>query len=103
MTFPVHRYGMYCTCSSFNPHLFLQVFIPALIFDSAFSVNFHIIMREFGKALLLAGPGAFMNVGKEFLCGKALLFCLQRHTTADIEAKRVCCRELQPYSFSIIC
>ena len=41
--------------------LFLLVFIPALIFESAFSVNFHIFMRVFGQALILAGPGVVIN------------------------------------------
>lgn len=44
-----------------DPHLLLLVFLPALIFESAFSVNFHIIFREFGQALLLAGPGVILN------------------------------------------
>ena len=40
-----------------DPHLILNIFLPALIFESAFTSNFHIIWREFGQAVLLAGPG----------------------------------------------
>ena len=46
---------------SIDPHLLLGAFIPALIFESAFSVNYHTISREFTQALLLAGPGVLIN------------------------------------------
>jgi hypothetical protein len=32
-----------------SPHLVLLLFLPALIFESAFTTNFHIIKREFGQ------------------------------------------------------
>ena len=46
---------------SIDPHLLLGAFIPSLIFESAFSVNYHTISREFVQALLLAGPGVLIN------------------------------------------
>lgn len=49
------------TVSKINPFLLFQIFLPALIFESSFSVNFHIIFREFGQALLLAGPGVVIS------------------------------------------
>jgi NhaP-type Na+/H+ or K+/H+ antiporter len=48
--------------SNMDPHLFLLVFLPALIFESAFSVNFHIIKREATQALVLAGPGVVISM-----------------------------------------
>lgn len=45
-----------------DPHLLLGVFIPPLIFESAFGTDFHVIRREFFQALLLAGPGVLINV-----------------------------------------
>ena len=44
------------------PHLALYVFLPSLLFDSAFSVHFHLFMHSLWAALLLAFPGALMAV-----------------------------------------
>lgn len=44
------------TWSEFDPHLMLFVFLPALIFESAFNSDFHIFSKIFGQCLLLAGP-----------------------------------------------
>lgn len=49
--------------SKIQPDLLLEIFLPALIFESTFSTNFHIIWREFGQALLLAGPGVLIATG----------------------------------------
>jgi len=48
--------------ASIDPHLFLLVFLPGLIFESAFSVSFHIIKREFAQAFVLAGPGVVISM-----------------------------------------
>eukprot|EP01083_Nonionella_stella_P117016 348184_1 len=45
-----------------QPHLLLGVFIPPLIFESAFGTDFHVIRRSFWQAVLLAGPGVIINV-----------------------------------------
>ena len=42
------------------PHLGLYVFLPALIFDSAFNVHFHLFLHSLVAALLLAFPGALI-------------------------------------------
>eukprot|EP00828_Plagiopyla_frontata_P017581 TRINITY_DN2275_c0_g1_i7.p1 TRINITY_DN2275_c0_g1~~TRINITY_DN2275_c0_g1_i7.p1 ORF type:complete len:1063 (-),score=155.68 TRINITY_DN2275_c0_g1_i7:82-3270(-) len=44
-----------------SPKLIALIFLPALIFDSAFSMSWHIFRKEFGKILLLAGPGVLIN------------------------------------------
>ncbi|MES1913893.1 MAG: hypothetical protein MHM6MM_006040 [Cercozoa sp. M6MM] len=46
---------------SFDPHLLLYIFIPALIFESSFATSFHVLRREFGSAVILAGPGVLVN------------------------------------------
>eukprot|EP01083_Nonionella_stella_P016264 45468_1 len=44
-----------------SPHLLLGVFIPPLLFESAFGTDYHVIRCEFVQALLLAGPGVIIN------------------------------------------
>ena len=46
-----------------DPHLFLLIFIPALIFGSAFTINFHTFKRTAWQVLLLAGPGVVLGMG----------------------------------------
>lgn len=46
---------------SLEPELMLLVFLPALIFSSAFSLDFHITKKSFGQCLLLAGPGVIIG------------------------------------------
>ena len=38
-----------------DPHMILFIFIPGLIFESAFNTNYHIFVKERGQAILLAG------------------------------------------------
>ena len=44
-----------------SPHLLLGVFIPPLVFESAFGTEWHVVRREFGQALMLAFPGVIIN------------------------------------------
>ena len=74
--------------SQFDPHLLLLIFLPALIFESAFNSDWHIFKVEFPQVLMMAGPmllisiflSAFMmqNIlgysGEEFPFSAALLF-----------------------------
>ena len=46
------------TFSNLPPHLALYLFLPVLIFDSAFNVHFHLFMHSLWASLLLAFPGA---------------------------------------------
>ena len=39
-----------------DPHLLLLLFIPALIFESAFNSDWHIFKVEIGQVLIMAGP-----------------------------------------------
>ena len=40
-----------------DPHFLLNLFLPILIFESAFSIDWHVFKNVAGKASLLAGPG----------------------------------------------
>ena len=46
--------------SELDPHLLMMIFLPALIFESAFNSDWHIIKHELGKVLLMAGPMLIM-------------------------------------------
>lgn len=41
---------------SIDPHTLLLIFLPALIFESAFHCDWHIFKMEFLQILFLAGP-----------------------------------------------
>ena len=45
-----------------NPHLLYYIFLPLLIFDSAFNSHFHVIRPHILSAVLLAGPGVFISI-----------------------------------------
>lgn len=46
-----------------NPHLLLHVFLPVLIFESAFAMDVHTFKKTLSQTLVLAGPGlAFCTV-----------------------------------------
>ena len=56
-----------------DPHALLAAFIPALIYESAFDLNFHIFSKILGQALLLAGPGVLINAALTVVLGKFIL------------------------------
>ena len=45
-----------------NPHLMYYIFLPLLIFDSAFNSRFHVIRPQILSAVLLAGPGVLISI-----------------------------------------
>ena len=45
-----------------NPHLLLAFFLPALIFESSFSMEWHTLSKVLTKILILAGPGVLINM-----------------------------------------
>eukprot|EP01135_Chromosphaera_perkinsii_P009519 Nk52_evm9s1779 gene=Nk52_evmTU9s1779 len=47
----------YTQLSRMNPHLIIFVFLPTLIFESAFSMEIHTFGRILWQVLFLAGPG----------------------------------------------
>jgi NhaP-type Na+/H+ or K+/H+ antiporter/CRP-like cAMP-binding protein len=46
--------------SGISPHMLLYVFLPPLIFESAFSLNWHLFRRSLVQVLLLAVPGILL-------------------------------------------
>ncbi len=56
-----------------DPHLILYIFLPALLFGEAMSLNFHHFSNALPVSLLFAGPGALfcaagMAVGVNTVC-----------------------------------
>lgn len=43
-----------------DPHLMLFVFLPILIFESAFVMDVHTFRKTIGQAMILAGPGLLL-------------------------------------------
>jgi NhaP-type Na+/H+ or K+/H+ antiporter len=43
-----------------DPHVILYVFLPALIFESAYYTNPHVFIKQLGNVLLLAFPGVMI-------------------------------------------
>ncbi|CAI2372249.1 unnamed protein product [Moneuplotes crassus] len=60
--------------SAIDPHTFFLIFLPPLIFESAFSIDWHIIKTEISKVLILAGPCLVVNA---FLTALAMRYILQ--------------------------
>ncbi|KQJ85563.1 sodium/hydrogen exchanger 8 [Brachypodium distachyon] len=55
--------------ANINPDLLLAVFLPALLFESSFSMEIHQIKKCMAQMLLLAGPGVLIST---FFLGTAL-------------------------------
>ncbi len=47
--------------ADFDPHLILFVFLPTLIFESAFAMDTHIFKKIFIQAVILAAPGLILS------------------------------------------
>jgi NhaP-type Na+/H+ or K+/H+ antiporter len=56
-----------------DPHLLMMIFLPALIFESAFNSDWHIFKHELGKILLMAGP---MLIGSTFAAAAVFSYVL---------------------------
>ena len=68
-----------------DPHLLLFIFLPALIFESAFNCEWHIFRKLLGQVLILAGP---MLIGSTVLSAVMLKYGLNYNTyTQDGEEK----------------
>jgi NhaP-type Na+/H+ or K+/H+ antiporter len=55
--------------ANINPDLLLAVFLPALLFESSFSMEIHQIKKCMAQMVLLAGPGVLIST---FFLGSAL-------------------------------
>jgi NhaP-type Na+/H+ or K+/H+ antiporter len=59
--------------SQFDPHLLLLIFLPALIFESAFNSDWHIFKVEFAQVLMMAGPMLLLSTFMSALMMKYIL------------------------------
>ena len=50
----------YTTLATIDPHLMLFIFLPTLIFESAFVMDVHTFRKTIGQAIVLAGPGLLL-------------------------------------------
>ena len=51
-----------------NPHLIYYIFLPLLLFDSAFNNHFDVVQHQIISGILLAGPGVLICMGIVSLC-----------------------------------
>jgi len=49
--------GEYASVVDVDPHLILHIFLPVLIFESAFAMEVHYFLKAFIQIVLLAIPG----------------------------------------------
>lgn len=65
----------YTLMAEIDPHLMLHIFLPVLVFDSAYALETHTFLKSFPQVVLLAGP-AFSEYHQQvkiipfMLCGK---------------------------------
>ena len=60
--------------SRIDPHTMLYVFLPPLIFESAFSIEWHLFKKTAWQCLLLAGPGLLLASGMTALPINVLMY-----------------------------
>ena len=53
-----------------DPHLMLYIFLPTLIFESAFVMDVHTFRKTIGQSLVLAGPGLILCTTLTALMGR---------------------------------
>ncbi|KAJ9467488.1 Sodium/hydrogen exchanger 8 [Diplonema papillatum] len=50
----------YVALADMNPHLIFHVFLPVLVFESAFAMPVHVFKKVAGHCLVMAGPGLIL-------------------------------------------
>jgi NhaP-type Na+/H+ or K+/H+ antiporter len=65
--------------AKFEPHLLLFVFLPLLLFESAFNLNAHVFFKEFNAINLLAAPGIVIFTALLGFAGKERMKVLLVH------------------------
>ena len=53
----------YTTLATVDPHLFLTIFLPVILFESAFVMDIHVFSKVIWQVLILAGPGTCVAIG----------------------------------------
>eukprot|EP01059_Diplonema_ambulator_P027513 TRINITY_DN4576_c0_g1_i1.p1 TRINITY_DN4576_c0_g1~~TRINITY_DN4576_c0_g1_i1.p1 ORF type:complete len:1232 (+),score=421.04 TRINITY_DN4576_c0_g1_i1:247-3696(+) len=62
----------YIAIADIDPHLIMFIFLPILIFESAFSLDWHIFRKVLVYCLVLAGPGILLATGLTALLVRVL-------------------------------
>lgn len=60
----------YLGIAQLDPHLLLIMFLPTLIFESAFVMDVHTFKKTIGQSMTLAGPGLILSTFLTSLMGK---------------------------------
>ncbi|KAJ9470075.1 Sodium/hydrogen exchanger 7 [Diplonema papillatum] len=56
--------------STISPHLIFFIFLPIIIFESAFSMDWHVFKKPLRHCIMLAGPGILLATGLTALLAK---------------------------------
>eukprot|EP00662_Eupelagonemidae_sp_cell21_P052872 gene52872-17715_t len=64
--FEIGSMDLYTGIADIDPHALLYIFLPVLIFESAFSLDVHVFKKVVWHCVLLAGPGLCLS---SFLLG----------------------------------
>lgn len=56
-----------------DPHGILMIFVPTILFESAFNADNYIFKKELGQAIILAGPGVIIGAGLLACCWNFIL------------------------------
>ena len=59
--FSGHQFEDYTALARLNPHLLLLIFLPILIFESAFTMDVHTFFKNARQILTLAAPGLLIS------------------------------------------
>eukprot|EP00968_Pinguiococcus_pyrenoidosus_P025660 scaffold6610_cov245-Pinguiococcus_pyrenoidosus.AAC.4 len=62
------------TLGELDPHLLLHIFLPPLIFESAFSIEWHVFNKSKWATMFLAGPGLLISMVISGAVANALFF-----------------------------
>lgn len=65
---PMHFSPALAIFESLDAHILMMIFIPPLIFDSAFNSDFYVFKKQLGKIMLLAFPVLAICVGLTAVC-----------------------------------
>lgn len=53
----------YTALATTNPHLVLTIFLPVILFESAFVMDIHVFWKVIWQVIILAGPGTIIAIG----------------------------------------
>lgn len=56
-----HQFEDYTAIAKIDPHLLLLLFLPVLIFESAFTMDVHTFFKNARQILTLAAPGLLIS------------------------------------------